>query len=140
MVTHPSSNQSEGAVSLLDLTAAISPNIHANYPPSKEKNKQTVWLQPFGSINTQSNKGNLRGSDYQTIGVLGGYEYHFETFDLGGLVGYGYTHFSWHEQAGKGNINQVYGGIYGDYFSKYLSIDLATILGYNFYKTNRNIK
>lgn len=116
------------------------PNVPVRRGCSRDLNSpHSVWIQPFGSWNTQSQKGELRGFNYETAGVMAGYDYTLGDFDIGTGVGYTYTNFRWQGSAGKGEINQVYGGFYGSYFRKYFSIDLSTTLGGNFYDIRRHI-
>ncbi|WP_420421489.1 autotransporter domain-containing protein [Simkania sp.] len=103
------------------------------------KTPHSVWVQPFGSWNSQSRKGQLRGFNYDTAGLMAGYDYTFSHFDVGGGIGYTYTNVRWRGSAGKGHINQIYGGVYGSYFMDYFSVDLSTTLGGNFYNIHRNI-
>jgi len=108
---------------------------------SRDPNKQHgVWLQTFGTWNAQSQKGELRGSHYDTAGFLSGYDYTFDHWYVGSGLGYAYTNFRWSGSAGKGHINQVYGGAYSGYFNKYFGADLSTMVGGNFYQTDRFIR
>jgi len=103
-------------------------------------NHHNVWLQPFGTWNTQSQKGELRGTNYESVGIMTGYDYLFENFYVGAGLGYAYTNFRWHGTAGKGHINQVYGGLTGSYFMKYFAATLSTMVGGNYYNTDRYIR
>lgn len=98
-----------------------------------------VYFQPFGTWNSQSQKGELRGLNYENAGFLTGYDYLFENFYVGGALGYAYTNFRWDHSAGKGNIHQVYGGAHGSYFNQYFSVILGSMMGGNFYDTDRHI-
>jgi outer membrane autotransporter protein len=105
-----------------------------------ETKHHNLWLQPFGTWNTQSQKGELRGANYESAGIMAGYDYLFENFYVGAGLGYAYTNFRWQGTAGKGHINQVYGGLTGSYFIKYFSATLSTMLGGNYYNTDRYIR
>ena len=139
---------SQEAISLLEpsLTASAGdrpfyPNTPVRQGCSRDGSKHhNVWVQPFGSWNSQSQKGQLRGAHYDTAGVLAGYDYLFDNFYVGGALGYTYTNFRWQGSAGKGDIDQVYGGLYSSYFMKYFAVTLSTMVGGNFYETNRRIK
>ncbi len=98
-----------------------------------------VYLQPFGTWNSQSQKGELRGFQYESAGVLTGYDYLFNNFYVGAGLGYAYTNFRWNSSAGKGHIHQVYGGLHGSYFNRYFSAVLGSMVGGNFYETDRRI-
>lgn len=98
-----------------------------------------VYFQPFGTWNRQNPKGELRGFNYENAGFLTGYDYFFDQFYVGLSGGYAYTDYRWNGSAGKGHINQAYGGIHGGYFNRFFSVTVATMVGGNFYKTNRNI-
>ena len=98
-----------------------------------------VYFQPFGTWNSQSQKGELRGANYENAGFLTGYDYLFDNFYVGGGAGYAYTNFRWNGSAGKGHIHQVYGGLHGSYFNRYFSAILGSMVGGNFYETDRNI-
>jgi len=69
-----------------------------------------------------------------------GYDYLFKNFYVGAGLGYAYTNFRWQGSAGKGHINQVYGGLYGSYFMKYFAATLSTMVGGNYYNTDRNVR
>ncbi|MCP5505007.1 MAG: autotransporter domain-containing protein [Chlamydiales bacterium] len=97
------------------------------------------YFQPFGTWNSQSQKGELRGANYESAGILTGYDYLFENFYLGVGAGYAYTNFRWDESAGKGHIHQAYGGLHGSYFNRYFSMILASMAGKNYYDAERNI-
>ena len=139
---------SQEAISLLEpsLTASTGdrpfyPNTPVRQGCSRDGSKHhNVWVQPFGSWNSQSQKGQLRGANYDTAGILAGYDYLFDNFYVGGALGYTYTNFRWQGSAGKGDIDQVYGGLYSSYFMKYFAVTLSTMVGGNFYETNRRIK
>lgn len=105
-----------------------------------ENKKNAIWFQPFGTWNTQDQKGELRGANYETAGFLVGYDRPISDFSVGGEIGYAYINFRWKGLAGKGHINQVYGGVYGSYSIKDFFISLATMIGGNFYDTNRFIQ
>ena len=105
-----------------------------------ENKKNDVWVQPFGTWNSQDQKGELRGANYETAGFLVGYDRLMNDFSVGGEMGYAYTNFRWKGSAGKGHINQVYGGVYGSYSIKDFFISLSTMIGGNFYDTNRFIR
>ena len=105
-----------------------------------ESKHHNVWLQPFGTWNTQSRKGELRGANYESVGIMTGYDYLFKNFYVGAGLGYAYTNFRWQGSAGKGHINQVYGGLYGSYFMKYFAATLSTMVGGNYYNTDRYIR
>lgn len=98
-----------------------------------------VYLQPFGTWNSQSQKGELRGFQYESAGFLTGYDYLFDHFYVGAGLGYAYTNFRWSSSAGKGHIHQVYGGLHGSYFNRYFSAVLGSMVGGNFYETDRRI-
>ena len=98
-----------------------------------------VYFQPFGTWNSQSQKGELRGFNYENAGFLTGYDYFFHNFYVGAGGGYAYTNYRWDQNAGKGHIHQVYAGPHGGYFNRYFSETLASMVGGNFYENNRNI-
>lgn len=99
----------------------------------------SVYFQPFGTWNAQGHKGELRGFNYENAGFLTGYDYFFYNFYLGLGGGYAYTNYRWDQDAGKGHIHQVYGGLHGGYFNRYFSATLASMIGGNFYDMDRNI-
>jgi len=101
--------------------------------------KNNLWMQPFGIWNRQDKLGQLRGMDAESAGVVLGYDRCFPHFYVGGGTGYTYTNFRWNGAAGKGSIDQVYGGVYGSYFRDYFVVDLSTMVGGNFYHVRRNI-
>ena len=105
-----------------------------------ESKHHNVWLQPFGTWNTQGKKGEQRGVNYESAGIMTGYDYLFENFYVGAGLGYAYTNFRWQGSAGKGHINQVYGGLTGSYFMKYFAATLSTMVGGNYYNTDRYIR
>ncbi len=133
----------ESSEPLSHLTASTKP-FYPNTPVRRgcERNLNTphhFYFQPFGTWNSQSQKGELRGANYENAGFLTGYDYLFKNFYVGAGAGYAYTNFRWDGSAGKGHIHQVYGGLHGSYFNRYFSTILATILGGNYYDTKRNI-
>ncbi|WP_420420962.1 autotransporter outer membrane beta-barrel domain-containing protein [Simkania sp.] len=107
----------------------------------RDPNKRnSVWLQTFGTWNDQSERGELRGFQYETAGFLTGYDYTFDHWYVGAGIGYAYTNFRWQGSAGKGHIDQVYGGVYSGYFNKYFGVDVSTMVGGNFYHAKRYIR
>lgn len=98
-----------------------------------------IYFQPFGAWNSQSEEGELRGFKYQNAGFLTGYDYLLQDFYVGAGLGYVYTNFKWSSSAGEGHIHQVYGGLHGSYFNQYFSAILGSMVGGNFYETDRHI-
>ncbi|NGX50448.1 MAG: hypothetical protein K1060chlam2_00294, partial [Chlamydiae bacterium] len=106
----------------------------------KEKGrKNSVWVQPFGVWHEQHKRGQLRGVNSESAGVIIGYDRCLRHFYVGGGVGYTYTNFRWMGAAGKGRVDQAYAGIYGSYFRDYFVVDLSTMVGGNFYDVKRTI-
>ncbi len=106
----------------------------------KEKGrKNDAWVQPFGVWHDQSQRGELRGVNSESAGVVLGYDRCFPHFFVGGGAGYTYTNFRWNGSAGKGRVDQVYAGVYGSYFIDYFAVDLSTMIGGNYYDVKRNI-
>ena len=133
----------EGSEPLSHLTASTKP-FYPNTPVRRGCGRDVskphhVYFQPFGTWNSQSQKGELRGANYENAGFLTGYDYLFDDFYIGAGAGYAYTNFRWNGSAGKGHIHQVYGGLHGSYFNRYFSAILGSMLGGNFYETDRNI-
>ncbi|WP_420421522.1 autotransporter domain-containing protein [Simkania sp.] len=133
----------EGAKPLSHLTASTKP-FYPNTPLRRGCGRDVsrhhhVYFQPFGTWNSQSQKGELRGANYESAGFLTGYDYLFDHFYVGTGGGYAYTNFRWDGSAGKGHIHQVYGGLHGIYFNRYFSAILGSMVGGNFYETDRNI-
>lgn len=133
----------EGSEPLSHLTASTKP-FYPNTPVRSGCGRDLskphhVYFQPFGTWNSQSQKGELRGANYENAGFLTGYDYLFDNFYIGGGAGYAYTNFRWDGSAGKGHIHQVYGGLHGSYFDRYFSAILGSMIGGNFYETDRNI-
>jgi len=133
----------EGSEPLSHLTASTKP-FYPNTPVRRGCGRDVskphhVYFQPFGIWNSQSQKGELRGANYENAGFLTGYDYLFDDFYVGAGAGYAYTNFRWDGSAGKGHIHQVYGGLHGSYFNRYFSAILGSMLGGNFYETDRNI-
>lgn len=106
---------------------------------SNRTSTPTLWIQPFGSWNSQSQKGELRGVDYKSVGFVVGGDCTFDNWYIGAGGGFTHTHFDWKGHAGDGHMNQFYGGLYGGFFIKYFGVNLATMVGENFYKTSRFI-
>ena len=101
--------------------------------------KNSVWIKPFGVWSDQKKLGQLRGVNADSAGVVAGYDRCFSHFYVGGGAGYTYTNFRWKGSAGKGRVDQAYGGLYGSYFMDYFTADLATMVGGNFYDVKRRI-
>ena len=96
-------------------------------------------MQPFGVWHEQDKLGQLRGVNSESAGVVIGYDRCFPHFYVGGGTGYTYTNFRWKGSAGKGRMDQAYGGLYGSYFRDYFTADLSFMVGVNFYDVRRNI-
>ncbi|NGX50690.1 MAG: hypothetical protein K1060chlam2_00539 [Chlamydiae bacterium] len=105
----------------------------------EEGRRENVWVQPFGIWNEQDKRGQLRGVNSESAGVVLGYDQCHRHFYVGGAIGYTYTNFRWKGSAGKGRVDQGYGGIYGSYFREYFTADLSTMVGVNFYDVKRSI-
>ena len=108
-------------------------------PNEDGEKRNNLWIHPFGIWNDQPHLGELRGMTAQSTGVVMGYDRCFNHFYVG--IGAGYTHsrFHWKGNAGRGDIDQYYGGIYGSYSIPYLTVDASSMLGKNFYNTERKI-
>ena len=101
--------------------------------------KNNFWAQPFGIWNDQKAIGQLRGVNSDSAGIVMGYDHCLDHFYVGAGAGYTYTNFRWKGSAGKGRIDQAYGGLYGSYFHDYFVVDLSSIIGENFYDVKRRI-
>ncbi|MCB1085199.1 MAG: autotransporter domain-containing protein [Chlamydiia bacterium] len=105
----------------------------------RQQGRHNVWVNPFGTWNTQGKDKQLRGANYESAGAIAGYDYTWDHFNLGIGAGYTYTNWRWHGTAGKGHIHQGFGGLYGSYFSDIFAVNLATMAGRNWYDSHRNI-
>lgn len=98
-----------------------------------------IWASTFGAWNSQDKRGELRGVNSESAGLLVGYDWCFPHFYVGGGLGYTYTNFRWMGAAGDGCVDQGHGALYGSYFNNYMTVELSTIIGGNFYDVKRTI-
>ena len=109
-------------------------------PQEDNLKANNLYIEPFFIWNNQNKIGQLIGMEATSEGVMIGYDRCLKSHFLVGCgVGYTHTDFKWKESAGKGRVDQVYGGLYGSYSNCFVAINLATMLGENFYDLKRKI-
>jgi len=112
-------------------------------PPTgicKEKPNH-IWFQPYGYWNQYGKLSEIRGFGSDEIGFALGYDRKIQDFYVGVLAGYSYTDLDYDQNAGGGNINSVFGGLYGKYISPFfLAVNTSVTLGGNFYDLSRKIQ
>lgn len=134
----------------LEVQNALSYRYSSNYltqcEDHKRKKHNTVWLDLFGSAQTQDKKtvapySPIPSYTAKTFGALLGLEHLFgDSFCLGAVTGYTYGKLSMHADVGHGHVETAYFGPYGQYEGEIFYIN-GTILGeLNWYKTFRNIE
>ena len=111
----------------------------SSIPSTLKGRRSSIWIEPFGSWNKEGQRGELHGANYQSRGVLIGGNYSLERLTLGCGSGYTNTHFNWHDEFGKGGVNQLFGALFGSYHTSCFRASYVSMGGGNFYKTDRRI-
>ncbi len=103
--------------------------------------KNQLWVEPFGDFASQNHTPNQRGYHANSFGLATGYDYEFvHNLYAGGMIGYSNTHLKWSKQAGHGDLNSLYGGVYGLWSNQIFRIDVALLAGWTHYETTRKIQ
>lgn len=106
------------------------------------KNSQNhLWIQPYGTWNSYDKLQEIPGFNSNQIGFALGYDRKIQDFYFGVFGSYSFTEVNYHQDGGSGDIDTVFGGLYGKYASpSNLTIETATIFSGNFYDLKRKIK
>ncbi len=108
-------------------------------PYSNPKNH--YWVEPFGDFGKQSHTPNQNGYHANSVGLATGYDYEFShNLYVGGMLGYTHTHLKWTNEAGRGNLNSIYGGMYGFWSNQRFRVDVAFLAGWTGYDASRKIE
>ncbi len=111
------------------------------YLPCCCNNPNRFWIEPFGNTLTMKSKGIELGFEANSGGVAVGYDRQIgENFVVGCGGAWNYSQLDWHHHRGHGEVNGVYGGVYGDYQFESFYLGAAFLAGANFYDTSRHIE
>ncbi|MDN3506100.1 MAG: autotransporter domain-containing protein [Simkaniaceae bacterium] len=90
-----------------------------------------IWMTVFGNI-----MDNRKSLDYlsrytaNAVGALAGVDFCCgDRFYYGAAFGYTHTHLIWKNNRGSGDLNSLYGALYGSWICEYLSADLSVLGG-----------
>jgi outer membrane autotransporter protein len=105
-----------------------------------EKATYGVWLDGFGKWGDQDETDGFNGYQYNVSGTTLGLDRTFGTRFLAGIgIGYAHTNISLDGAQGKGDINTIFGALYGSYFTRRMYVDAALSYGRQNYDNERNI-
>lgn len=108
--------------------------------PLKES-KLSVWGDIFGDFYQQDKLGEEIAFRSKTAAAVAGVDYQgIENFLVGFAGTYSYSDLKWRENRGNGDINSIYGTLYGTYFQEDYFINGALIGAFNHYNEKRYIK
>jgi outer membrane autotransporter protein len=104
---------------------------HANYG---------LWLDAFGSWGDQDESDGFTGYDYDLYGATIGFDRIFRNrYILGISIGYSETDIGLDGNQGDGEIESLYGSVYGSYYTERGYIDAALSYGDQDYRNSRRI-
>ena len=108
------------------------------------KARRALWLETFGSSQTQDEKfvhhSPAPASSTKTYGILAGIDTPFgDGFSIGGMAGFTRGTISFHDNAGHGNVQTGYLGPYAGYNKEHYYINASVLGQANWYETDRKI-
>jgi outer membrane autotransporter protein len=107
--------------------------------PAEAKND--LWLNGFGQWGDQEGDSGFTGFDYTVWGTTLGFDHIFADKFLAGLsLGYSRTDIDLDDSGGDGDIDSLFGSLYGSYFNKNAYIEAAFSYGRNWYDNQRSIQ
>jgi uncharacterized protein YhjY with autotransporter beta-barrel domain len=99
-----------------------------------------VWLQGFGQWGSQDMVNGFSGFDYSLAGTAAGLDYALtKRLVVGANFGYGYTNLDQDNSFASGNINSLYGSLYGTYFGERAYLEGVLSYGHHKYNNQRLI-
>ena len=100
-----------------------------------------IWADQINGATWQSHLGEEPGYRAYTPGAVIGADRYFGTkMQIGGAVGYTYTHLNWKKQRGKSDINSAYAAGFANWTGANTFVTGTLMGSYQNYKTKRNIK
>lgn len=117
------------------------PSSKAQEDCETNRKKTSVWIAPVGNYYNQNGIQSQIGFDSYAVGVSAGASHlFFNSFHVGGGVGYTYSKIDWDKDRGDGHINSVYLGPSLGWSVKKGFVNLLVLGSYNFYDIDRNIR
>jgi outer membrane autotransporter protein len=105
-----------------------------------EKATYSVWLDGFGKMGDQDEADGFNGYQYNVYGATLGLDRTFGTRFVAGIgIGYSYTDVDLDGARGNGDIDTIFGALYGSYFTRRMYVDAALSYGRQGYDNERNI-
>jgi len=105
-----------------------------------EKATYSVWLDGFGKRGDQDETDGFNGYRYNVYGATLGLDRTFGTRFVAGIgIGYSYTDVDLDGARGNGDIDTIFGALYGSYFTRRMYVDAALSYGRQSYDNERNI-
>jgi uncharacterized protein with beta-barrel porin domain len=99
-----------------------------------------IWLDGFGKWGDQDETDGFNGYQYNVSGATLGLDRTFGTRFLAGIgIGYAHTNIGLDGAQGKGDIDTIFGALYGSYFTRRMYVDAALSYGRQLYDNERNI-
>jgi uncharacterized protein YhjY with autotransporter beta-barrel domain len=116
-------------------------SIRRLYPsPEREKAKFGLWLQSYGQWGDQDGADGFVGYDYDVAGIAMGFDRLFrDRFLLGASLGYSDTNVDMDHGQGDGEIDTIYGSLYGSFFNDRGYLDVILTYGHQDYDSKRLI-
>jgi outer membrane autotransporter protein len=107
---------------------------------SQTEAKNGLWLNAFGQWGDQEGDPGFTGFDYNVWGTTLGFDHTFGDNLIAGLsLGYSRTDIDLDGHRGDGDIDSLFGSLYGSYFNKNAYIEAAFSYGRNWYENQRLI-
>jgi uncharacterized protein YhjY with autotransporter beta-barrel domain len=105
---------------------------------TQDKAKYGVWLNAFSQSGDQDKSDGFTGYEYDLYGGTIGFDRIFRNrYILGIGIGYSKTDIDLDGEQGDGEIESVYGSVYGSYYTEKGYIDAALSYGEQDYKNRR---
>jgi outer membrane autotransporter protein len=108
---------------------------------SPEESFWTVWVAGLDAHTSQQTRHQEPGFIANSPGTFMGVDYRLaHHVEIGGGLGYTYTHLHWKEARGNAQMQTAYASLYGRWLTARGFLQGALLGGYNLYSIHRHIK
>jgi outer membrane autotransporter protein len=109
-------------------------------PVQQKKPAYGIWVDGFGQWGAQDEDDGFTGYDYDAHGVTFGIDRMFRDRYLAGVsIGFSDTDIDVDREQGNGDVDAVYGSLYGSYYTKRGYIDAVLLCGTQDYFNRRQV-